>query len=165
VTSTDVVVAVGQAVTRMFHAVDDLDWDTVRASFAPEVATDYTSLWGGEPAVVTPDALVEGWLPLAPGYDATQHLLGPIEVTPADTDRATCTANVRAYHHVRTGEHLSGTWLVVGRYAIEMTGLDGAWRIASITLRTFYEEGDRRLVDVARARTGAGAGGRALTTA
>jgi hypothetical protein len=46
-----------------------------------------------------------------------------------------------------------------------MTGLDGAWRIASITLRTFYEEGDRRLVDVARARTGAGAGGRVLTTA
>ena len=160
-TTPDDALAITTAVGTMFHAVDALDWAAVRSSLAPEVATDYTSLWGGEPDSVTPDGLVEAWGALAPGYEATQHLLGPIVVTAAGDDRATCVTNVRAYHHLRTAEGPAGTWLVVGRYDIAMARLDGGWRIAGITLRVFYEEGDRGLVDAARARCAAGVGGRA----
>jgi hypothetical protein len=46
--------------TRMLHAIDARDWDGVRAEFAEEVATDYTSLWGGEPATVSVDDLLAG---------------------------------------------------------------------------------------------------------
>ena len=45
-------------ITRMLHAIDRLDWVTVRNSFADEVATDYTSLWGGEPERLPVDELV-----------------------------------------------------------------------------------------------------------
>jgi pimeloyl-ACP methyl ester carboxylesterase len=35
--------------TRMLHAVDALDWDTVRGALAGELLVDYTSLAGGKP--------------------------------------------------------------------------------------------------------------------
>src|ERR687891_462811 len=88
----------------MLHAVDDLDWDTVRASFTTEIATDYTSPWGGQPETLTADQLVVWWQRVAPGYDATQHLIGPVVVTVADELSAARTTNVRAYHHVGGGD-------------------------------------------------------------
>jgi hypothetical protein len=66
--------SLADVVAGMLHAVDDLDWDVVRSSFTTKVATDYTSLWGGEAQVLDADELVTWWRQLAPGYDATQHL-------------------------------------------------------------------------------------------
>ena len=80
----------------MLHAVDDLDWETVRSSFTTEVEIDYTSLWGGEPETLTADQLIDRWRQLLPGFDATQHLIGPVAVTEADELTASCTINVRA---------------------------------------------------------------------
>jgi hypothetical protein len=73
-------------VTTMLHAVDDLDCDPVRSSFTDEVGIDYTSLWGGDAQTLAADELVRWWKTLAPGYDATQHLVGSIVVT-TDGDR------------------------------------------------------------------------------
>lgn len=143
----------------MLHAVDDLDWEAVRASFTPEVATDYTSLWGGEPATISADELVTWWRELAPGYDATQHLIGPFVVTRADDRSVTCTTNVRAYHHL-IEPAAPATWLVVGRYVVTLTRGAEGWTISGVALRTAYEEGDRQLVELAKARVAAGSGGR-----
>ena len=138
---TDVVVT-------MLHAVDDLDWDAVRACFAGEVATDYTSLWGGEPETLTADQLIGWWRQLAPGFDATQHLIGPVVVTEADQATVTCTTNVRAYHRID-----DATWMVAGRYVVRVVRSgESGWRIAAVTLRHYYEDGDRGLVDAATKR-------------
>jgi hypothetical protein len=116
---------------------------------------DDTSLWGGEPERTAVDDLIAGWRAMAPGFDATQHLLGPI-ATVTETDRAVSgTANVRAYHHL-AGE----TWLVAGRYDVTLARSRQRTVVAAITLRVLYEEGSRRLVDLARARVEAGAGRR-----
>jgi hypothetical protein len=118
------------------------------------------------------DQLVTWWQQLAPGYDATQHFLGPMVVTIDDGGAtATCSANVRAFHHVVADEGLAATWMVAGRYTIGLErsgdgGGDGdrdGWRIASITLTVAYEEGDRHLVDVARHRAETSTGGRTAT--
>jgi hypothetical protein len=69
-------------IVRFFAAVDDRDWDVVRAGLADELDTDYTSLFGGEPEHLAADALVERWRGMLPGFDATQHFLGPIVVDP-----------------------------------------------------------------------------------
>jgi len=144
--STDVLVA-------MFHAVDDLDWDRFRDCLAPIVDMDYTSLWGGQPERTAVDDLIASWRAMAPGFDATQHLLGPIAPLD-DTARAlSVTTNVRAYHHL-AGE----TWLVAGRYDVSLARSRDRTVVAAITLRVLYEEGSRRLVDLARARVEAGAG-------
>ena len=146
--------------TRMLHGVDTLDWATVRACFAERVDVDYTSLWGGEPATVAIDDIIADWSELATGFDATQHLTGPLAVTSESDREMTCATTVRAYHHVVEAGSAS-TWMVSGRYDIRLERDPDGWRIAAIALHLAYEDGDRRLTDLARKRSVAGAGGRA----
>jgi len=122
--------------TRMLFAVDALDWDGVRAAFADEVVTDYTSLWGGEPATVAIDELITGWRQLLHGFDATQHLTGPV-----------ITVDGRLHTHVRAHHWLDGeAWTVYGHY---IAGIEGG-RIAALTLQTHQQEGNRELPTLAR---------------
>jgi SnoaL-like domain len=146
--------------TTMLGGVDTLDWDTVRSSFTERIDVDYTSLWGGDAGPMSVDELVSGWTELATGYDATQHITGPIVTTYEDDERVDCATTFRAYHHV-IEESGPSTWMVAGRYDIRLSQDAGRWRIQAITLHLAYEEGDRRLVDVARKRSAAGVGGRA----
>ncbi len=70
--------AVGRPV---LHAIDRLDWPAVRQSFADRVTVDYRSLNGEPAAEVKAEDLIAGWRALLPGFDATQHLLGPVVVS------------------------------------------------------------------------------------
>lgn len=59
------------------------------------------------------------------------------------------------------GYHRVGdaTWMVTGRYVMRLERADGSdWRIAAMTLRHYYDDGDRGLVDVAIKRAVDGAG-------
>jgi hypothetical protein len=129
-------------ITHLLHAVDVLDWATVRKCFADQVEVDYTSLVGGEPATVAAEALIEQWSGLLPGFDATQHLTGPVVET----------AEGRVETHVRA-VHLLGdeSWGVHGHYVAQLR--DG--RIAALTLQVFYQDGNRDLAAsaVERAKT------------
>jgi hypothetical protein len=121
-----------EPITRLLHAVDARDWDTARTLFPDEVRTDYTSLWGGEPATVPADELIAGWRDLLGVLDATQHLTGPV----IEVDGRLHT-HVRA-HHWRAGS----AWTVFGHYIALVE--DG--RIAELTLQTFHEEGSRDIL-------------------
>jgi hypothetical protein len=136
-------------VVRFFHAIDDRAWPAVRAGLANQVSSDYTSLFGGTPERLAADALVTRWQGLLPGFDGTQHLLGPLVIEQTGND-ATVACNVRAYHHLG-----QSTWLVAGRYFLTLRRLDGTWRVAGIILHTTYEEGDRSLTSQASARAAA----------
>ena len=130
-------------IAAFFHDVDRRDWTAVRNGLADEVDTDYTSLFGGEPEHLTAGTLVGRWRGLLPGFDATQHLLGPVAVTGTDGATTTAECNVRAYH--RLGDRV---WMVAGRYTLTVRG----GRVAGIVLHTLYEEGDRGLVEEAGRR-------------
>jgi hypothetical protein len=134
-------------VVRFFHAVDDRDWPTVRSGVTDVLHTDYTSLFGGEPERIEADALVDRWRGLLPGFDGTQHFLGPIVVARTGDDTATGDCNVRGYHHFD-----GATWLVAGRYELALRRTDAGWLVAGIVLRTTYQEGDPTLVEKATAR-------------
>ncbi len=58
------------------------------------LATDYTSVFGGEPETVDGPELATRWRALLPGFDATQHFLGPL--LPAGENTVEC--NVRGHH-------------------------------------------------------------------
>lgn|SRR5689334_6479893 len=139
------------AVVRFFHDVDRQDWAGLRAALTDSVRTDYTSLFGGSVERVAADELLDRWRGLLPGFDATQHLLGPF--APADPPAALAEpgdtwleCNVRAYH--RLG---SEVWLVAGRYTLGVRD-DGVPRIGCIVLHTAYQDGDPGLVERATAR-------------
>jgi hypothetical protein len=115
--------------TRMLHAIDRLDWATVRNCHAGDVRVDYTSLWGGEPATIAIGDLIGQWQETLKGFGATQHLTGPLSVT-GDLVETHVTA-----HHWRA----SGTaWVVHGHYTAQ---LDGG-RITGLTLHVFHASGD-----------------------
>src|SRR5215813_11313344 len=88
--------AVRDVVAAVAHHIDAKRWDDLRALYAPEVHTDYTTLFGGTPQTQTGDALIAGWR-AALGGVRTQHLLGPIRVELAAAS-ATAHCHVRAMH-------------------------------------------------------------------
>lgn len=137
-------------VASMLHAVDALDWLEVRAAFHDTVLLDYTSLFGGEPASMTADELVQSWRGLLPGFDGTQHLVGPV-VTVIRESRAQADTHVRGYHRI-DGAAGGDTWMVAGQYRFELARPAGSWRIVAIKLSVFYQEGNRRLIAIARDR-------------
>jgi hypothetical protein len=116
--------------TRMLHAIDTLDWTTVRDSFTDPVYTDYTSLWGGAPGTAAIDALVGQWQEFVRGFGATQHLTGPLYVSGDRVD-----THVTA-HHWRSGT--GNAWVVHGHYIARIADR----KISALTLQTFHASGD-----------------------
>jgi hypothetical protein len=163
----------------MLLAIDELDWPGVRRAFADRVRVDYESLSGAAPAEVEADALIESWRGLLPGFDATQHITGPVVVDDTGPDEALARTSVRGYHWI-AGEE----WMVAGRYTMtlrrvidlplrasgsasvhgsdetrrrfgevaESVGVRGDWRIISITLTVARQTGVLSLPDTARER-------------
>ena len=138
------------AVTSMLHAIDRLDWQAVRRSFADRVTVDYSSLNGSPGAEVGADDLIAGWKALLPGFDATQHLLGPVVVSRSH-DATIAETHVRGYHYI-AGADGGEVWMVAGHYAARLIEDAGAWAIASLTLTVFYQQGNLALPDLARTR-------------
>jgi hypothetical protein len=132
--------------TRLLHAVDRLDWPEARRCLASDVRVDYSELSGREPETLAADDLVQRWRGLLPGFDATQHMTGPVLVSHDERPGLRTETHVRGYH--RLGAE---TWAVHGHYVARL--IDG--RIAEITLQVFYQEGNPGLREEAtkRART------------
>jgi len=127
-------------------AVDRAAYDLAEAAFAPEVVVDYTSLWGGEPATMTPAELMDAWRGIVPGFDATWHELCPISVS-IDGDTAVASAFVDGRHWI--GERL---WRPVGTYHWDVARIDGEWRVTRMEFALTEEFGDRALAEEAMAR-------------
>jgi hypothetical protein len=135
-------VSEAEVITRMLHAIDALDWVTVRNSFADEVTVDYTSLWGGEPEKLPADELITRWTEFASGLAATQHQTGPVVVSNGRAE-----THVVAHHwlpEARGGD----TWTVHGHYIARLA--DG--KIAELTLQTFHAGGHDGLPTIAGQR-------------
>ncbi len=127
-------------------AVDRAAYDLAEAAFAPEVEIDYTSLWGGEPAVMTPSALMDAWRGIVPGFDATWHELGPVTVN-VTGDTATAHAFVDGRHWI--GDRL---WRPVGNYHWDVARIGNTWRVTRMEFEMTEELGDRALAAEAMER-------------
>jgi hypothetical protein len=145
--------AVADVVARVALDADARDWAALRGRFADRVEVDYSSLTGQPAATVDADALMAGWRALLPGFEATQHLLGPV-VVELEGDRATARAHVRATHRI-AGAAGGETWVVGGRYTYGLVRTTGGWRVASTRLDLAYQEGNTGLAAIAQARAGA----------
>ncbi len=138
----------GDALVRLVHAIDRLDWDGIRACLADTVQVDYSELFD-TPAAPTPaEDLIDQWQALLPGFTSTQHLLGPILVETGPSSGPAAHAHVRAWHHLPDAE----PWVVAGHYEAL---LDAEGRIAGLTLRVFHVDGPHDATERASARAGA----------
>src|SRR5262245_32156085 len=142
-------VAIENTVTGVAHCIDRKAWRELRELFADKVRTDYTSLFGGKPQEQAGDALIDAWRKLLTKV-VTQHLLGPITLS-IEGASATAHCHVRGYHFVK-GAAGGDEWMVAGHYVMELAKAATAWRIRSLTLETFYQTGNMKLLEVAGGR-------------
>lgn len=133
-------------VSSILTAVDRAAYDLAEAAFAPEIGIDYASLWGGEPATMTPAELMASWHGIVPGFDATWHELGPVTVE-IDGDAATATVFVDGRHWI--GNRL---WRPVGDYHWDLVRTDDDWRVTHMEFAMTEEIGDRALAQEAMER-------------
>jgi hypothetical protein len=133
-------------VASVAHLIDRKRWTELRQLYSARVRTDYTSLFGGTPQEQPGDALIAAWRTLLTPV-VTQHLLGPISVTIAGAE-ATAHCHVRGYHHVK-GTPGGDEWVVAGHYVFELVRETDTWRIRSMTLETFYQTGNLKLLELA----------------
>ncbi len=131
------------AVMAVVRYVDARQWKELQALFAPTVAVDYTSLFGGSASQTNASELVGGWRAALDGV-VTQHLLGPIDVrlTRAGAD-AEC--HVRAFHY-SAGASGGEAWEVLGHYVFALALDGGAWRITKMKLETYHQLGNSSLL-------------------
>jgi hypothetical protein len=141
--------SVRSVVAGVAHHIDSKRWAELRALYADDVLTDYTSLFGGEPQTQSGDALIAGWSGVLETV-ATQHLLGPI-VVEFDGPRATARCHVRALHHA-AGAPGGELWEVLGHYVFTLSRGSAGWTISGMTLETFAQTGNTRLLAEAGAR-------------
>ena len=133
----------GATFTSMLHDVDARDWAAVRDALADHVDLDYSALFGAPPARSTADALLAEWQRFLSTFDATQHVTGPVIVAAAPGG-AVADTHVRAYHYVK-GQTGGDVWMVAGHYEVRLVPSPGGWKIAGLTLRVFYQQGERRV--------------------
>ncbi|MEO1201520.1 MAG: nuclear transport factor 2 family protein [Pseudomonadota bacterium] len=113
------------------------NFEALEKLFADEVLVDYSSLSGAEPEVKSPQALMNEWGGVLPGFERTRHALSKVDVTISD-GRAIATADVVADHFV-AGLH----WRVSGDYRYELVDTADSWMIAAVTFTLEDESGTR----------------------
>lgn len=140
--------AVEDVVAHVAYDADAREWAALRSRFADRVRVDYASLTGQPASTLDADALMTAWRGVLPGFDATQHLLGPVLVE-LDGERATAHTHVRATHRIG-----AEVWVVGGRYTYGLERTPAGWRVASTRFALAYQEGNTGLAAQAQARAG-----------
>jgi hypothetical protein len=138
--------SIKDVVARIAYHADAHEWPELRNLFAQTVHVDYTSLFGGTAIDISGDELLASWRAFLPGFDATQHLLGPVLVESKDTATIAKT-HVRATHRLA-----DDVWVVGGRWVIALAHESAAWRITAMTFELAYQEGNSDLPNQARER-------------
>jgi hypothetical protein len=112
--------------------LDARNWERLLELFAAEVHVDYTSLFGGEPQVLTRERLIAGWRELLCGFTRTTHVIGTPSVTVAGAT-AQVSASVVAWHFASTPERAGKDWwLAGGCYEMALSRVGDAWRMRTL---------------------------------
>lgn len=135
-----------ETVGDIFTGADERDWERVERAFVDEVLLDYTSMVGGEPAVLKARQIVENWKNLLPGFEKTHHQLSDFQIQIEGE-----TADARFKGHA---EHLIGDeiWIVDGGYETELVNKNGVWLISKHKLNLTKQDGNLELPKLAGER-------------
>jgi hypothetical protein len=134
---------IADVVNTLFVATDARDWERVRACFEVEVEFDMTSLAGGEPLRLTPDAIADAWQTGLAPIESVQHQTGNLSIAWRETE-ASATCYGTAYHHRRTRSGRN-TRTFVGSYDFRLKLRDGRWRIDLFRFNLKFVEGNLEL--------------------
>lgn len=126
---------IGRALIGFARAMDERDWDGLRAILTPDATAEL-----GTGPVTGPDAIIGLIRHYLDGCGPTQHLLGNIWI-----DVTGDTAESRAYvsdMHLGAGERQGLSFVTLGAYHDHWQRSDGSWRLAHRTKINRGHKGD-----------------------
>lgn len=100
-----------QSILDIFEGADERNWQKAHNAMASKVLLDYTSMTGGEPALLTPQEITTAWANFLPGFDKTHHQLSNFQ-----QQANTITFDGKADHYLN-----DSVWTVVGDYYAEVS--------------------------------------------
>ncbi len=119
------------------------NFESLEKLYNQEVEVDYTSAFGGEVELKSPQALMKQWANTLPGFDRTRHQISNIE-TVIKGNKATASADVIANHYLK-----DNFWQISGSYEYGLVKEDGQWMIEKMTFIAASEEGNREIINQA----------------
>jgi hypothetical protein len=129
--------AVEDAVNELFLATDLKDWDRVKTAFASEVDFDMTSLAGGRPSTMTPQAIADAWAEGLGPVQAVHHQTGNFVVR-VDGDAAAASCYGTATHY--KPEEAKRLTYFVGSYDFHLVRSSSGWKIDRFRFNKKYVE-------------------------
>jgi SnoaL-like protein len=136
--------------TRMGQLIDNRRWEELGEIFADSFAIDYTSVFGGTTARITPADMVTNSRLLLGRLDATQHLVAGHIVT-GRGDNASCVSQVQATH-VRPSTTGDPHWTVGAQYDMDLIRTPAGWRISSLKATMRWATGNREVMRLGKVR-------------
>jgi len=130
------------------QGIDTKDWPLLRSIFTDEITMDFFDYSGGPPVTLSADVWIDNVKVLMTGLDSTQHVMtNPIVDVNGDT--ATCRMYMKAEHFLQNSQG-SYDYAIGGYYIDELIKLDGRWTIKAVTLKLFWQRGNRNIMNLAR---------------
>ena len=144
--SSSLLLAREQVIDRLntlFISTDSRDWAGVRSCFAPTVHFDMTSLAGGEPVILTPEAIALAWEQGLASIEGVHHQAGNYRVSlDGEEANAFCYGIAMHYRPTRSGRN---TRTFVGTYELKLRVIGGEWRITSFRFNLKFLDGNIEL--------------------
>jgi hypothetical protein len=136
--------------TRMGQLIDNRRWDELGEIFAESFDIDYTSVFGGSPARITPADMIRNSRLLLGRLQATQHLVAG-HIVSGSGDRASCVSQVQATH-VQPNSTGDAHWTVGAQYEMDLVRTPSGWRISSLTAILRWVTGNREVMRLGKVR-------------
>lgn len=132
-----------ETINGLFIGTDQRDWIWVKKCFAPQVHFDMTSLTGGEPTLLTPKQIADGWRKGLKPLKAIHHQSGNfiVRVT-GEEATAFCYGIASHYLPNKSGQN-SRTF--VGSYDFHLIKKGERWQIDLMKFNLKYVDGNLNL--------------------
>lgn len=127
--------------------IDTRDFELLRSVFTEEIAMDFEEYSGQPATVLKADDWVAGCKVLFTGLDATQHVMTNPMVD-INGDEATCRMYMKAEHFLQNDQG-NDDFALGGYYTDRLVRVDGRWLICAVTLKLFWNRGNRHIMTMA----------------
>lgn len=102
-------------IKKLFHGVDNRDWESIISIFDENVLLDYSSMTGTPPSFMKPQEIIAAWSSFLPGFDKTNHQMSGFNISKED-NFTIATFEGKAEHFIG-----NSVWIVEGNYFIKIS--------------------------------------------
>lgn len=124
--------------------IDTRDFALLRSIFTDEITMDFEDYSGQPAATMKADDWVSGCSVLFTGLDATQHVMTNPRVD-IHGDSATLKMYMKAEHFL-SNDQGNADFALGGYYTDQLIRTDGEWKICAVTLKVFWNRGNRHIM-------------------